>query len=353
MLGTYSYHEVIRKTIISFGTLFNQIYIKHQEEDGSDASLIKVPIAYGPIQKFLARLEQKPDLRKRAALTLPRMSFELTSLQYDPSRKVSTMQTFKTVRKDGNGEQVKVFMPVPYNIGIQLNIITKYNDDMLQIVEQIIPFFQPHFNLTVDLAETIGEKRDIPMIMENIQMNDNYENSFEERRSLVYTLNFTAKSYLFGPISDSTDGLIKKVQVDYSTSTANIRNSSRQLRYVATPRALQDYDNDSATTLAENITETSTIFTVSDSASLVNESYIMINDELIYIKNIENNKITVRRAEDGTLPSAHYEGSVINAVNATDDELIPYGDDFGFNEDNFDFGDGKIYSTTKNTDVSL
>jgi hypothetical protein len=353
MLGTYSYHEVIRKTIISFGTLFNQIYIKHQEEDGSDASLIKVPIAYGPVQKFLARLEQRPDLKKRVSLTLPRMSFELTSLQYDSSRKVSTMQTFKAIRKDGSGQQIKTFMPVPYNIGIQLNIISKYNDDMLQIIEQILPIFQPHFNLTVDLASTIGEKRDIPMIMDNIQMNDNYEGSFEERRSLVYSLNFTAKTYLFGPIANSTDGLIKKVQIDYATSTANIRESSRQLRYVATPRALKDYNDDSATTLAENITETSTKITVSDGSALVNESYIMINDELIYIKNIEGNIITVRRGEDGTSPSIHYEGNVINAVNAQDDELIEFGDDFGFNEETFDFGDGRVYSTTKNIDVSL
>ena len=156
MLGSYSYHEIIKKTIISFGTLFNEIYIKHQEEDGSDSSLMKVPIAYGPIQKFLARIEQKPDLRKRVAITLPRMSFEITSIQYDASRKISTMQTFNTVRKDGGKEQIKLFMPVPYNIGIQLNIIAKYNDDMLQIIEQILPFFQPHFTLTVDLVSSIG-----------------------------------------------------------------------------------------------------------------------------------------------------------------------------------------------------
>lgn len=352
MLGTYSYHEIIKKTIISFGTLFNQVYIKHQEEDGSDASLIKVPIAYGPVQKFLARLEQKPDLRKRVALTLPRMSFEITSIQYDNSRKVSTMQTFKSIKKDG-GNLVKVFMPVPYNIGIQLNIIAKYNDDMLQIIEQILPFFQPHFTLTVDLASSIGEKRDIPMILENIQMNDNYEGNFEERRSLVYTLNFSAKTYLFGPIADSSEGLIKKVQVDYHSSTSNIRNSSRQLRYIATPRALKDYDNDDATVLSENINDQVTIFDVSDASALAEDTYIMIGDELMYIKNIENNTITVRRSQDGTIPSSHYEGDSIDAVNAVDDSLIEYGDDFGFNEDSFDFGDGKVYSTTKNTDVSL
>jgi len=352
MLGTYSYNEIIKKTIVSFGTLFNHIHIKHNEEDGSDSSLIKVPIAYGPIQKFLARLEQKPDLRKRVSLTLPRMSFELTSIQYDSSRKVSTMQTFKAVRKDGNGEQVKVFMPVPYNVGIQLNIISKYNDDMLQIIEQILPFFQPHFTLTVDLSSSIGEKRDIPINLDSIIMNDNYEGNFEERRSLVYTLNFTAKTYIFGPIAETTDALIKKVQVDYYSNERR-DNSSRQLRYTATPRAIKDYDNDSATTLSENITSTSTKFNVSDGSKLVVDTYIAIDQELMYIKSINNNEIIVRRGEDGTSKVAHYNGDVINAVNATDDELIEYGDDFGFNEETFDFGDGMVYSPTKNTDVSL
>lgn len=156
MLGTYYYHEIIRRTIISFGTLFNNIHIKHETENGDDVSLIKVPIAYGPVQKFLARLDEKPDLRKKVAITLPRMSFEMTTIQYDPTRKVSTVQTFQANRP-GVGP-VKVYMPAPYNIGIQLSIISKYQDDMLQIIEQILPFFQPHFNLSIDLVNSIGEK---------------------------------------------------------------------------------------------------------------------------------------------------------------------------------------------------
>ena len=158
MLGTYSYNEIIRKTIIAFGTLFNEIYIKHEEQNGNDYSFLKVPIAYGPVQKFLARVEQKPDLRKRVAMTLPRMSFEMISLKYDNSRKVSTMQTFKAVKTNDKTEQLKVFMPVPYNIGFQLSIMTKLNDDMLQIVEQILPIFQPTFTLSINLVSIILNK---------------------------------------------------------------------------------------------------------------------------------------------------------------------------------------------------
>jgi hypothetical protein len=352
MLGTYSYNEIIRKTIIAFGTLFNEVYIKHEQEDGTDYSFIKVPISYGPIQKFLARIEQKPDLSKRVAMTLPRMSFEMTSLKYDNSRKISAMQTFKAIKTNDRTEQVKVFMPVPYNIGFQLSIMTKLNDDMLQIVEQILPTFQPSFNLSINLISSIGEKKDVPVILEGISMEDNYEGDYKERRSLVYTLNFTAKAYLFGPIPDSTDGIIKKVQVDYYTNT-NTKNASRQLRYTATPRALKDYNNDNTTSLTQDIDDKVTVFDVSSAVSLVENSYIMIGSEEMYIKNISGDTLTVSRGQDNTIITSHIEGDPINAITVEDNELVEMDDDFGFDESRFDFGDGKVYSTTKGIDVSL
>ena len=125
-------------------------------------------------------------------------------------------------------------MPVPYNVGFELNILSKLNDDALQIVEQILPYFQPSFTLTVDLVNSIGEKRDVPIILDNISFQDNYEGDFSTRRALIYTLNFTAKTYLFGPVADTTDGLIKKVQVDYHTDT-NTNTAKREVRYTVTP----------------------------------------------------------------------------------------------------------------------
>ena len=226
MLGTYYYHEIIRKTIISFGTLFNQIGIKH-----NDAGEMQVPLSYGPAQKFLARLEQQADLNKPIQITLPRMSFEMNTIAYDPTRKAGVTQTFKT--SDGTNLK-KVYMPVPYNIGFELSIFTKLNDDALQIVEQILPYFQPSFNLTVDLVSSIGEKRDIPVILDNISFQDDYEGDFSTRRALIYTLNFTAKTYLFGPIAETTDGLIRKVQADIYGST-DTKTAKREMRYTATP----------------------------------------------------------------------------------------------------------------------
>ncbi len=165
MLGTYYYHQIIRKTIIAFGTLFNQIHIKHLDGDGDVYNEMRVPLAYGPIQKFLARIEQQADLNKPIAITLPRMSFEMTSIQYDSTRKSNITQSFKAV--DGSNLK-KVFLPVPYNIGFQLNLMSKLNDDALQVVEQILPYFQPAFNLTIDLVDSIGEKRDIPVVLDSV-----------------------------------------------------------------------------------------------------------------------------------------------------------------------------------------
>ena len=240
MLGTYFYHEIIRKTVIAFGTLFNDVYIRHHDSAGKDIGEFKVPVSYGPRQKFLARIQQQPELNKAVQLTLPRMSFEMNSITYDPSRKSGITQTFKTV--DG-GKIKKVFMPVPYNLGFELNILTKLQDDSLQIVEQILPFFQPGFTLTIDLADQIGEKRDVPMVLEDISFTDDYEGNFETRRALIYTLRFTAKTYMFGPIADSTDGLIRKVQLDYYTDT-NTRTATREMRYSVKAKAKKDYNED-------------------------------------------------------------------------------------------------------------
>ena len=240
MLGTYYYHEIIRRTVIAFGTLFNDINVRHKNSSGNSISEIKVPLAYGPIQKFLARIEQQPELNKPIAMTLPRMSFEMTSIQYDSTRKSGVTQTFKA--SDGTNLK-KVFMPVPYNIGFQLNLMSKIQDDALQVVEQVLPYFQPSFNLTIDLIDSIGEKRDIPIVLDSVNFTDDYEGDFSARRILIYTFNFTAKMYLFGPIADSSDGLIRKVQVDYYSGD-NSPSTKREMRYTVTPDPIDANQSD-------------------------------------------------------------------------------------------------------------
>jgi len=242
MLGNYFYHEIIRKTVIAFGTLFNDIHVRHDDGNGNIISEIKVPVAYGPRQKFLARIQQQPELNKATQITLPRMSFEITNISYDSSRKAGITQTFKA--KDVNNNQMKrVFMPVPYNLGFDLNVLVKLQDDGLQILEQILPFFQPGFNLSIDLVKSIGEKRDIPMILNSISQQDDYEGDFSTRRALIYTLSFTAKTFMFGHIAETPEGLIRKVQVDYYSDT-NTRTAKREQRYTVVPKPTKDYNED-------------------------------------------------------------------------------------------------------------
>ena len=244
MLGNYFYHEVIRKTIIGFGTLFNGIEVRHDTSDGTIVDIKRVPLAYGPAAKFIARLDQQPELNKAVAITLPRMSFEMTSIAYDATRKAGITQTFKA--KDVNNNQLKkVFLPVPYNIGFELSLLTKLNDDALQVVEQILPFFQPSFSITIDLISSIGEKRDVPITLTNVNFQDDYEGDFSTRRALIYTFQFVAKTYLYGPIADNPEGLIKKVIVDQYASVDRV-NARREMRYTATPTATKDYNSDGA-----------------------------------------------------------------------------------------------------------
>ena len=181
----YFYHEILRRTVIGFGTLFNDINIRHTDSSDNTVSELKVPLAYGPTQKFLARLEQVADLNKPTQLSLPRMSFEMIGLSYDPSRKVTSTQTFIAGLNSDKKKPRKTYMPVPYNMSFELSIYTKLNDDMLQIVEQILPYFQPAYTLTVDLVDQIGEKRDIPVVFEGITMSDDYEGNYQTRRSLI------------------------------------------------------------------------------------------------------------------------------------------------------------------------
>ena len=336
MLGTYFYHEILRKTVIGFGTLFNDINIRHRDASGTSFSNLKVPLAYGPIQKFLARIQQQPDLNREVALTLPRLSFEMTGLQYDPSRKTGVTQTFLATQ---NGNAKKVYMPVPYNVTFELNIISKLNDDSLQIIEQILPYFQPSLNITINLISAIGEKKDVPVVMESITQNDQYEGGFDSRRLIIHTLRFTAKTYLFGPVAESTDGLIKRVDVDYYTNT-NIKTAKRVQRYTATPKALQDYNDDNATVVDGAISTEVTKIKVSASTDLTVGGRIIIDGEIMYVEKISGQNVNVIRGYDNTAIAEHEHGATVNVLNAADDVLIEFGDDFGFNETSSFFTDG-------------
>ena len=197
---------------------------------------------------------------------------------------------------------------------------------------------------------SIGEKRDVPIVLDNISFRDEYEGDFTTRTALIYTLQFTAKTYLFGPVSDTSDGLIKKVQVDYASDTA--ASARRQMRYVATPKALKDYNNDQTTTITEDLTTTETRISVTASASLSVNDRIVIDSEIMKISQIvDATTIIVKRGFDSSIPAQHTSASTINLLTTADDAAIVPGDDFGFNEFESFFDDGKSYSPTKQSDI--
>ena len=176
-------------------------------------------------------------------------------------------------------------------------------------------------------------------MMESITQNDQYEGGFDSRRLIIHTLRFTAKTYLFGPVAESTDGLIKRVDVDYYTNT-NVRTAKRVQRYTATPKALQDYNDDNATVVDGAISTKVTKIKVSASTDLTVGGRIIIDGEIMYVEKINGQDVNVIRGYDNTAIAEHEHGATVNVLNAADDALIEFGDDFGFNETSSFFTDG-------------
>ena len=347
MLGSYFYNETIRKTVIAFGTLFNNIRIKKFGTDGKTISQLKVPIAYGPMQRFLARIEQQPNFDDNVAISLPRISFELTSYAYDPSRKSSPITKF-TGKGATKTKHKKIFLPVPYEIGFRLSFAAKLQDDSLQILEQILPHFQPSYNVTVNMLEGVEEKRDIPFTLANVSFVDEYEGDFSTRRFIQYDLDFIAKTYFYSEIPTDESGFIKKVQIDYSTAI----RAPRAQRYTVVPQAVKDYNSDTATTITAELTPKQTLVSVSSAASLSANTYIQINSEVMRIREINGTNLLVQRGQFSTKIAEHYTGATISQVDAQDNALIEVGDEFGFTESRSFFdSDGLEYSTAQGADI--
>ena len=242
MLGQQFYHETIRNIVIAFGTIFNDIQLVRKDNSGTITQTMKVPLAYGPREKFLVRLREDADLTKQVAITLPRIGFEIKNLSYDASRKMSRVQRFKKV-KGANTKQLDTqYMPVPYNLEFELYIMAKQSDDALQIVEQILPYFQPDYALTINDMADMGITRDVPIVLNSIGYEDSYDGDFTTRRALIYTLSFTTKFYLYGPVTSAK--VIKTVQVDQYTDLPD-QSPKREQRYKAVPNPTSaDADDD-------------------------------------------------------------------------------------------------------------
>ena len=215
MLTQHFYHEKIRKCVSVFGTLFNNIYLLRKDSSGSVISQIKVPLSYSPKQKFLDRIRETENMADaKLAIKLPRMGFEMSSLYFDPTRQLPKTNNFTETVVSDNNKKTKFFTAVPYILNFQLNILAKTNEDAVQILEQIIPFFNPTFTITMkQFSDYPNIKEDIPISLIGISFSDDYEGSLENRRTIIYTLDFEIKTNFYGPIADSS--IIRKAIVDF------------------------------------------------------------------------------------------------------------------------------------------
>ena len=203
MFGHTFYHGTIRKYVILFGTLFNDVFINRTNNTNDIVRTIKVPISYGPKDKTLARINVDPSLNRPVAMVLPRMSFEMINMNYAGDRKLIT--TNRNVRVDPNDPEILKYqyMPVPYDFTFELNIMVQNADDGTRILEQILPFFTPDWTVTINLIPEMDAKYDIPVILTSVTSTDTYEGDYETRRALIWTLTFTMKGYVFGPVKSS------------------------------------------------------------------------------------------------------------------------------------------------------
>ncbi len=244
MLGQQFYHETMRNIIVGFGTLFNNIHLVRKNNSGNVIQTMKVPLAYGPKQKWLTRLDADASLDSKVAITLPRLGFEIQNLAYDPARKLNRVQRFRKVKTSASktNRLDSQYMPVPYNLDIELYAMAKQSDDALQVVEQILPYFQPDYTLTIKDMTDMGIARDVPIVLTSVGYEDNYRGEFGERRAIIYTLSFTTKFYLYGPVTSQK--VIKTVQVDQFTDIEN-NAPKREQRYTVTPNpTTADADDD-------------------------------------------------------------------------------------------------------------
>lgn len=201
MFGNEFYHETIRRYVIVFGTMFNDLVVWRRNDAGTIVKRIKVPIAYGPRAKFLSRLRQDPNLSKPSGIDLPRMSFQISGYTYDATRKLPTVGQIKTpANQDMNNSSV--YNPVPWNIDFELSIYVLNAEDGTMLIEQILPYFTPEWTNTLKLVDDLDLRMDVPIVLNTISTEDTYEDSYENRRTIIHTLSFTMKGYLFGPVKD-------------------------------------------------------------------------------------------------------------------------------------------------------
>lgn len=232
MFGKTFQHDTIRKYVIIFGTLFNNLYLTRKDNAGAKVDTIKVPLSYAPKDKMLARVAGDPSIDRKVAIVLPRMAFEMVDMEYDPSRKLSKVATFKNCETGST-----VYSPVPYNFNFNLYVAVKNSEDGTKIVEQILPYFTPEWSISANMIPELGKSVDIPIILNNVSKEDSYEGSYLERRAIIWTLSFTIKGFIFGPVTDR-----ERIQTAITNIFTNWKDgSSPDVTTIITPENMDDF----------------------------------------------------------------------------------------------------------------
>lgn len=257
MFGTYFYHQRIKKCVALFGSMFNNIHIVRKNAANDGISTIKVPLSYAPKRKYMERLLENPNLDtdSKIAIKLPRMSFEIISLNYDPTRQLSKVNKYSV--SSSTNLKTKFYSPTPYTIAFQLNIYAKTQDDALQVVEQIIPYFNPQYTLTIKpIAEYTTITEDVPVILQSVTFTDDYEGSLDARRSIIYTLDFEMKINFYGPIN--TGEIIRQVDINLGQMNIGMDDSdvvTERIRVLPDPLNVSLDSDYGFTTIITNLTD--------------------------------------------------------------------------------------------------
>ena len=309
MFGTYFYHQTSRKMVVAFGSLFNNIEVRRTDSSNAVVEVVKIPLSYGPKDKMLVRISSDPNLNPKVALTVPRMGFELTAMTYDGARKLNTVG--RNVKKGTTGLK-KQFQPVPYNWDFSLYIFVKNAEDGTQILEQILPYFTPEFTVTMTLVSSMGEKRDIPLVLNSVTSEDTYEGDFATRRSIIWTLSFLMKGFLYPSITDNAK-VITTSQVD--------------------------------THLMSSVTTTDPIYFVSEDSTAYSKNYLILDSHEL------DASTRIRMLSELSPEAASAGGTVSRATVAVKTTDAIDDDDFGFSETFEFFESPKTYDPVTMTDT--
>jgi len=308
MFGTYFYHQTSRKMVVAFGTLFNNIEVRRTNSSDAVTEVLKIPLSYGPKDKMLVRISADPNLNSAVALTVPRMGFELTSMTYDSARKLNTLG--RNVKTGTTGLK-KQFNPVPYNYDFSLYIFVKNAEDGTQILEQVLPFFTPEFTITMNLVSGMDVKMDIPLVLSGVSSEDTYDGDFATRRSIIWTLNFSMKGYLYPNVVDNAKVITSSVVDTHLMSEA----------VAAEP-----------------------IYIITEDSSIYSRNFLVLDSHEI------DKSTRIRLLSEESAEASTAGATVARVTVAPDDTGATTEEDFGFSETFEFFPQGKTHDPVAGTD---